>query len=52
MPIMDRRYNLKILSDVIKASQPKDDSTLSMEDMVTDRKNILKQPDYIGKIPR
>lgn len=52
MPIMDRRYNLKVLSDTIKASQPKDDNNLSMQDMVSSRKNILKQPDYIGKMPR
>ena len=52
MPIVDRRHNLKLLSEAIKQQQPKDDNNLSMDDMLTDRKNLLRSPDYTSKMPR
>lgn len=50
MPIRDRQFNLKRLYETMKSERKKDDTSLSMEDMVTDRKNILKNPDYVSNM--
>lgn len=50
MPIVDRRYNIKLLEEVLKSRKTKDPNTLTMEDMVKGKKSP-KVPDYVTKAP-
>jgi hypothetical protein len=46
MPIMDRKYNLKLLKDSIEAQKPKDSKNLTLEDMVKKKPLV---PDFVAK---
>lgn len=50
MPIIDRRYNIKLLEKALENRKPKDPNTLSMEDMIKGKKSP-KVPDYVSKAP-